>query len=63
MSVFLKLITLVNLEDLTNILCFFSGKFISEINDYSKKSQKFNSSCECIFCFLQCKQFTRLISD
>ena len=45
MSVFLKLITLENLEDLTNILmCFFSGKFISEINDYSKKSQKFNSS-------------------
>ena len=42
MSLFSKLIVLTNLEDLTNILmCFFLGKFISKIHEYSEKSEKF----------------------
>ena len=45
MSLFSKWIVLTNLEYLTDILmCFFLGKFISEIHEYSQKSEKFNSS-------------------
>ena len=40
MSLFSKLIVLTNLEDLTNILmCFFLGKFIPKIHEYSEKSE------------------------
>ena len=42
---FSKLILLTIIEDLTDILMsFFSGKFISEIYEYSQKSEKFSSS-------------------
>ena len=42
---FLKLILLTYLEHITNIsMCFFLGKFISEIHEYSQKSEKFISS-------------------
>ena len=42
---FSKLILLTYLEHITNILmCFFLGKFISEIHKYSQKSEKFISS-------------------
>ena len=42
MSLFLKLLPLTNIEDLKDILmCFFLGKFISEIQEYSQKSEKF----------------------
>ena len=43
-SLFSKLIQLTNLEFLTNILMsFFLGKFISEIDEYPQKSEKFSS--------------------
>ena len=45
MSLFSKLILLINLGYLTDILmCFFLGKFISEIYEYSQKSEKFSKS-------------------
>ena len=40
MSLFSKLIPLTTLDDLTDILmCFFLGKFIREIYEYSQKSE------------------------
>ena len=46
MSLFSKSILLINLGYLTDILmCFFLGKFISEIpTEYSQKSEKFSKS-------------------
>ena len=43
MSLFSKLILLTNLGYLADILmCFFLGKSISEIHEYSQKSEKFS---------------------